>query len=209
MRGRPLALARRTDSAMQQCPPAQRLLRRAAAAAAFATSTLLWACTTAPVQAPPLTVTMPLLSGWFQGQAVFYVTTDVSDAKVALAKSANYAPRLADALPGSPRQPGQASSVDKVYAVLNFTQGSVFASAPAPMGAKNQDRNYSPLWQQVNVTWRTGRTPRVLKSEEDVLAAAEQGTVELAATRVVLNCPIVHRGPLGGLPGVAVGNLPP
>ena len=193
---------------MQQCPTTQPLLRRAAAAAAFATSTLLGACATAPVQAPPLTVTMPLLSGWFHGQAVFYVTTDVSDAKVALAKSANYAPRLADALPASPQQPGQASSVDKVYAVANFKQGNIFASAPAPMGAQNRDRAYSPLWQQVNVTWRAGRTPRLLKSEEEVLDAAEQGAVELAATRVVLNCPIVHRGPLGGLPGVAVGNSP-
>ena len=76
------------------------------------------------------------------------------------------------------------------------------------MGHKNQDLAYSPLWQQVNVTWRAGRTPWVLKSEEDVLAAAEQGAVELAVTRVVLNCPIVHRGPLGGLPGVAVDKFP-
>ena len=152
---------------------------------------------------------MPLLTGWFQGQAVFYVTTDASDADVAREQSANYAPRLADALPGLPRQPGQMSSVDKVYAVVNFNQGSVFASAPAPMGAKNQDRTYSPLWQMVKVTWRAGRTPYVLKSEEAVLDAAEKGAVELAATRVVINCPIVHRGPLGGLPGVAVGHSPP
>ena len=152
---------------------------------------------------------MPLLTGWFQGQAVFYVTTDASDADVAREQSANYAPRLADALPGLPRQPGQASSVDKVYAVVNFDQGSVFASAPAPMGAKNQDLAYSPLWQMVRVTWRAGHTPYVLRSEEAVLDAAEKGAVELAATRVVINCPIVHRGPLGGLPGVAVGHSPP
>ncbi len=194
---------------MQQYPTTQPLLRRAAAAAAFATSALLVACTTAPLQAPPSTVTMPLRSGWFHGQAVFYVTTDVSDAEVALAKSANYAPRLADALPASPKQPGQASSVDKVYVVANFKQGNIFASAPAPMGAQNRDRAYSPLWQQVNVTWRAGRTPRLLTSEEEVLDAAEQGAVELAATRVVLNCPIVHRGPLGGLPGVVVSKTPP
>ena len=152
---------------------------------------------------------MPLLTGWFQGQAVFYVTTDASDADVAREQSANYAPRLADALPGLPRQPGQASSVDKVYAVVNFDQGSVFASAPAPMGAKNQDRTYSPLWQMVKVTWRAGRTPYVLRSEEAVLDAAEKGAVELATTRIVINCPIVHRGPLGGLPGTVVGKTTP
>ena len=47
-------------------------------------------------------------------------------------------------------------------------------------------------------------TQLTLKSEEAVLAAAERGAVVLASTRVVLNCPIVHRGPKGALPGVSL-----
>ncbi len=151
---------------------------------------------------------LPLLSGWFEGEEVLYVTTDVSDAEVARAKHGNYAPRLAHALPRSSGtqapQPGTPSSVDKVYGVTNHTQGSVFVSAPTPMGHANTDRAYSPLWQLIEVTWLAGQTVRTLKSEEEVLAAAEQGAVTLTTTQVVLNCPIVHRGPKGGLPGVSV-----
>jgi len=149
-------------------------------------------------------VQMPLQRGWFDGEVVFYVTTDVSDAEVAAKHRANFAPRLADALPRDPVTPGQPSSVDKVYAVTNFEQGSVFASAPLPMGPSNRDRAYSPLWRMVTVTWAAGQTPRRLVSEEQVLAAAESGAVRLQATNVVLNCPIVHRGSRGGLDGVSL-----
>ena len=145
-----------------------------------------------------------MLQGWFDGGAVFYITTDVSDANVAKDKQANYAPRLADALPTQPRQPGRRSAVDKVYAVTNFTQGSVFASAPLPIGALNQDTAYTPLWQMVTVTWVAGRTPQTLKSQEHVLDAAEKGLVQLVETTVVLNCPILQRVVGGPLPGAAL-----
>lgn len=134
---------------------------------------------------------VPLLQGWYEGAVVFYITTDVSDAEVAKEKKANFAPRLAMALPvvtpGAPIR----SSVDKVYAVTNFQQSSVFASAPRPLGHQNRETAYSPLWQMVKVTWRSGASARVLTSEEAVLDAAEKGFVELQPTQVVLNCPIV------------------
>lgn len=163
----------------------------------------LVACAATPPASLPA-VQMPVHQGWFDGEAVFYVTTDVSDAQVAAKHRANFAPRLADALPRGPAQPGQPSSVDKVYAVTNFEQASVFASAPLPMGPSSRDRAYSPLWRMVTVTWAAGHTPRRLTSEEQVLAAAETGAVRLEATNVVLNCPIVHRGPRGGLEGVVL-----
>jgi hypothetical protein len=59
-------------------------------------------------------VRLPFLRGWNDAEEVFCVTTDVSNAEVARAKGANFAPRLADALPlAGTRQPGQGSSVDK------------------------------------------------------------------------------------------------
>lgn len=149
-------------------------------------------------------VQLPLQQGWFDGEEVFYVTTDVSDAEVAAGKRANHVPRLSDALPAEPRQPGQRSAVDKVYAVTNFEQGSVFASAPGPVGALNRDTAYSPLWQMVTVKWVEGHTPRTLKSQEQVLAAADTGDVNLSMTPVVLNCPIVQRGVRDALPGVSI-----
>ena len=123
----------------------------------------------------PGRVELPVLTGWFDGEAVLYVTTDVSHADVAAAKGANFAPRLAHALPGGPPQPGRVSSVDKVYAVTNFKQPSLFAWAPRPVGPASRDASYSPLWQMVKVSWQLGRTPRELRAEEALLAAAERG----------------------------------
>ena len=163
-----------------------------------------------PRQTPgPGQVQLPVLKGWFEGETVLYVTTDVSHADVAAAKGANFAPRLALALPGGPPQPGRRSSVDKVYAVGNFKQPSIFASAPKPVGPASADTAYSPLWQMVKVTWQAGRSPRELRAEEAVLDAAEKGEVTLEATPVVLNCAIVQRAGQGALPGVVVLRPPP
>ena len=172
---------------------------------AFALNALLVACAVPPqTSVAQRALQLPLLQGWCEGEAVFYVTTDVSDAQVAREKNANYAPRLANALPPSPRQSGRGSAADKVYAVMNFGQDSVFASAPDPMGHLNRYQAYSPLWQMVKVTWKPNQSGRTLRSEEEVLDAAEKGLLVLEETSVVLNCPIVHRGKRGGLPGVQV-----
>lgn len=164
---------------------------------------VLTACGHGPTAQPSglLQAQMPILKGWFEGEAVLYLTTDVSHADVAAAKGANFAPRLAYALPTGPQQPGQRSSVDKVYALTNFQQPSVFASAPSPVGPGSADTAYSPLWQMVKATWQPGRSPRELRSEEALLDAAEKGELLLEPTPVVQNCPIVQRTGHGALPG--------
>lgn len=167
---------------------------------------LLAACAAPRAPDTAATVSLPLLQGWFENASVFYLTTDVSDAQVAQSKGANFAPRLSHALPASisGAQAEPRSALDKVYAITNFSQGSVFASAPDPMGHLNRESAYSPLWRMVTVTWNAGQSAHLLKSEEAVLDAAEKGLVTLKVTSVVLNCPIVHRGAKGGLPGAVM-----
>jgi hypothetical protein len=169
----------------------------------------LTGCVHTPPAAGPDQALLPVRKGWFEGQSVRYITTDVSHADVAADKGANFAPRLALALPGGPPQAGRRSSVDKVYAVSNFEQPSIFASAPSPVGPASRDSAYSPLWQMVKVTWQPGRSPRELRAEEAVLDAAERGEVALEATPVVLNCPILQRDGQGGLPGLTLTRPPP
>jgi hypothetical protein len=154
-------------------------------------------------------IVLPVLQGWFDGEAVLYVTTDVSHADVAADKGANFVPRLAGTLPAGPRQPGRPSPVDKVYAVTNFEQPSVFASAPSPVGPGSRDTSYSPLWQMVKVSWQPGHGPRELRAEEAVLDAAERDEVVLQPMPVVLNCPIVQRAGRGALPGVVLARPEP
>lgn len=180
---------------------------RALLTVALAALALLCACAAQPMGPAEPKAHLPLLRGWYDGRVVYYVTTDVSVAEVAQAKGANFAPRLSSALARTPAQPGQGAAVDKVYGVTNFAQDSIFASAPAPVGARSASAAYSPLWQLVKVTWRAGAAARLLKSEEDVLQAQESGLVSLETTPVVLNCPIIQVGGQGALPGVAIDAL--
>jgi hypothetical protein len=147
---------------------------------------------------PAGTIELPLVSGWFQGRMVHYVTTDVSDANAAQELGANYVPRLANAIPPQPRYPGQPSAIERIYSFGNFKQGGVLPSLPTPAGEGNADRNYSPLWLVHKVNWLPGHPPRVLKSEEEVLAAADKGEVSITQTNVVVNCPVIF-SPQGGL----------
>jgi hypothetical protein len=176
-------------------------------AGALGLAALVAGCAGAPSQPTVDQVRLPLLRGWYEAEEVFYVTTDVSNADLAQAKGANFAPRLASALSGAGAgHPARGTAVDKVYGVTNDNQASVFASAPDPIGHRSRSVAYSPLWQLIKVTWIDGAQRRTLRSEEEVLGASERGEVRLEATPVVLNCPIIHRrAPGGTLPGVVVG----
>ena len=90
--------------------------------AATALAALLMGACASPAPPPQRAVAnLPLLQGWYEGKVVFYITTDVSDAGVAQEKGANFAPRLAYALPAA------------------GTQSAVFASAPNPVGPLSRD----------------------------------------------------------------------
>lgn len=175
-------------------------------------ASLLWAgltaCSSVPSASPAPRAPqahLPLQQAWFEDQVVLYVTTDVSDQQVARAKGANFAPLLAQALQDAAgRAGGRAGATARVYGFVNTRQPSVFAAAPGPMGADNGSRSYSPLWQLAEVRWLQPDKAHELRSEEAVLAAAEQGLLTVTLTRVVLNCPIVALPGQGALPGVSV-----
>ena len=178
---------------------ASRLLRAGLLALA-----LLAGCATNDVVRRNGVIELPLQSGWFEGQRVFYVTTDASDAKMAADMGANFVPRLADALPPPGAGPGARSAVERIYKFTNFEQVNVLPSAPVPTGGGNRDQSYSPLWVMFMVSWAPGFQPSELRSEEQVLAAAERGWVSIQPTRIVVNCPVVMSPQGGALRGVRV-----
>jgi len=146
------------------------------------------------------TVELPLLSGWYDGDVVFYITTDVSQQEMARAAGANYVPRMRHAL--RPAEPGQPTAVDRVYKFANFEQGSVFPSAPQFGEGPDADTEYTPFWVVYQVTWLTGSTPHLLRSEQEIADAEQKKQVRVAATDVVVNCPILFsrkRGPPAGM----------
>jgi len=172
----------------------------------LATSLLLLCATlsgSAHAQTSGDTIELPLISGWFEGKVVRYITTDVSDRQAAVAMSANYVPRLANAL-NQQAQAGHPGAVERIYSILNFAQGSVLPSLPSPVGATNANVNYSPFWQVYKVSWQPGKQPHLLKSEEEVLAAEDSGDVHIEKTNLVVNCPVVFTEADGGLPNIKI-----
>jgi hypothetical protein len=97
-------------------------------------------------------------------------------------------PRLTAALGSSPGK----SLVERVYKFPKAEQISVFQSAPSPVGAKNEDQSYSPLWRVVLVNWAPTAAPRELKSEEAILAAEERKELSVVITGIVVNCPVTR-----------------
>ena len=146
----------------------------------------------------------PVVSGWYEGRVVQYITTDVSDQEIAKKKGVNFVPRLADAIPPLPHTPGQRSSVERIYSFTNFKQGGVLPSIPEPTGADSANKNYSPLWQMYTVTWLPGHEPHVLRSEEEVLTAGDKGQVSIKQTNIVINCPVIFSEQGGALPQIKI-----
>jgi len=132
--------------------------------------------------------TIPMHKGFYNGESVYYIITDSSEASHAEIITANQgwkvevAPLLANAPP---------DSLSKTYIFTNGIsgdgihgfQGEVFTSTPA------QPEIYSALTSHTHVTWIDGATPRVLDSEEMIVKAAEDEEISLAEISVVLNMP--------------------
>lgn len=52
-------------------------------------------------------------------------------------------------------------------------------------------RDYTPLWAVRMVTWRSGESPRVLRSAAAIRAAQRSGDVTIANAPIVVNCPVL------------------
>ncbi len=131
---------------------------------------------------------LPLSRAWIDGSTVEYITTDISDPKMAKALGVNLVPRLADAIAAPPGH----TVLERVYKFPNNEQESIFQSAPRPAGAQNADTSYSPLWRMVLVRWIRPEAVRLLKSEEELLAAEDKQEVVLELTTIVVNCPVTR-----------------
>jgi len=51
--------------------------------------------------------------------------------------------------------------------------------------------DYTPLWAVRMVTWRSGMTPRVLRSAAVIRVAERAGQVTIRSMPIVVNCPVL------------------
>jgi hypothetical protein len=54
-----------------------------------------------------------------------------------------------------------------------------------------QGDGFNPLWQEVQITFNSGFSPRQLTSDDEVQAAADAGEITLAPTDEVYRCSVV------------------
>ena len=93
----------------------------------------------------PETISMPVSLGWYDGERVYYVTTDVTDPPMAHAAGVNLALRMRDAIPPYPKPPQQKDVLERVYKFPNGEQDAVLASIPNSVRPLSSDAHYSPL----------------------------------------------------------------
>ena len=132
--------------------------------------------------------TIPLHHGYYDGGDVFFIITDSSDQTHAeiISESQGWKVEMAPLLANAPD-----SALSNTYMFTNGIEGKgvhgyqaeVFTSTPA------QPETYSALTAHVHVTWTADSSPRVLDSEEMILAAEGGGEVVLTPLDVVLNMP--------------------
>ena len=78
--------------------------------------------------------TLPIVTGWFNGQPVQYIQTEASDAGVATGQKVNYVPGLANAVTATSGVFATGQAVDDIYVFTNGVaagpQANVLPSAP-------------------------------------------------------------------------------
>jgi hypothetical protein len=131
--------------------------------------------------------TIPMHQGFYNGESVHFIITDSSDPTHAqiITENQGWKVELAPLLANTPE-----AALSKTYMFTNGVtgdgvhgfQGEVFTSTPA------QSDTYSALTSHVHVTWNDAN-PRILDSEDMIMAAADAGDVTLAEVKVVLNMP--------------------
>jgi hypothetical protein len=133
--------------------------------------------------------TPPRIGGFFDGRQVFYLLTDVSSRKDARALSkatrfpVAFSPRIGRVPEGA---------LAKLYLFMNGIRG------PNPFGFQANvidsvpgQPKYSPLWRVYAVEWSADATPRLLKSERQILQARASGDLTVTKTPLVKNSPVL------------------
>lgn len=130
---------------------------------------------------PMARLEMQGFTGYYDGNPVHYISTDTSSKAEAARDHINYAPSLAKSL----------AQTNAIYLIMNgkyAARGPVFASIPG-------DPGYSPLWQEVQVTWKNPTAAVALGTDNTIISLAKAGKLSLKQTGVVLNCPIIMSMP--------------
>jgi predicted lipoprotein with Yx(FWY)xxD motif len=131
----------------------------------------------------------PLVGGFYEGEPVDYLLTDVNVEEEAegLSEATGFPVSYVERLGEVPE-----SATAKLYLFMNGVEGpnpfgfqaNVIDSVPGEPG-------YSPLWLVHAVEWTDESEARELRSERDILDAREAGELTVSKTELIKNSPVV------------------
>jgi len=139
-------------------------------------------------------ITIPMIEGYYNGEKVFFVHTEVSDKEMAemMSMMINFPTlHVSDLMNISP------DDMAKIYVFTNGISGSgpygggpfmyqidILDSIPNQMG-------YSQFRVPYLVTWSDNSTPRILKSVDEILEAESNVELTIQKTDNVVNTPMI------------------
>ncbi len=124
--------------------------------------------------------TLPAFPAFYDAHKDVVVVSDAFPRPASAAFHANYAPSLAAVKPAS--QPA-----------WYLVRGLAAPGQIVVLGSEPGESDYSPLWQTVIVRWRPGVTPKVLTSDNMILALAKKGQLTITKTAMVINAPVITK----------------
>ena len=122
---------------------------------------------------------LPVYQGYYDGHKDGYVVTDVSNSAQAKALHVNYAP----VLKGAKAAPEQ-----------YFVSGRAAAGQLAIFASEPGEASYNPLWDEIVVKWKSGVTPVLLTSDDQINKLAKKHMLTMVDPHIVLNAPITSVG---------------
>ena len=134
----------------------------------------------APIMGPAARISRPAFHGYYDGHKVEYLNTDVSSKADAAAMHINYSASI-----------GKVKGLPEIYLV----EGHAAAGQLAIFGSEPGEANYSPLWSETILTWKSTAKPVLITSDTQIDKIEKTGKLRERDAHVVLNCPIIKAPP--------------
>ena len=129
---------------------------------------------------PEHKTSVPSFLAYYDGHKDTFLATDTSSSTEAKAEHINFSPKL--------KASGKTAEELYMFAGMPAAgQLPVFSSEPG-------EKSYTPLWHEEIVTWKSGTTPVVVLSDDQVNDLQKKGMVTVRVSGTILNCPIVKVG---------------
>jgi hypothetical protein len=129
-----------------------------------------------PMMGPSTHVSRAAFHGYYDGHKVIYLNTDVSKKADAAAMHINYSATI-----------GKVKGLPEIYLV----EGHAAPGQLAIFGSEPGEKNYSPLWSETILTWKSSAKPVLITSDTQINKIEKGGTLTERDAHVVLNCPII------------------